>query len=96
VFEFDGKDYRFDVLEGGKEEYFIIFGDATSGKETYAGGRFIYVKHQDANGKVILDFNIAYNPPCVFTPYATCPLPPAQNVLPIEIKAGELDYAHAK
>jgi len=94
VFEIKGTQYRLDVLEGGKEEYFVIVSDATSGKETYAGGRFMYVKHPDISEKIIVDFNKAYNPPCVFTPYATCPLPPAQNVLPVEIKAGEKVYEY--
>jgi uncharacterized protein (DUF1684 family) len=92
VFEINGQAYRLDALEGGKDELFIIFADATSGKETYGGGRFIYVKKPDAEGKTIIDFNKAYNPPCVFSPYATCPLPPLQNVLPIEIKVGEKNY----
>lgn len=93
VFELQGNEHRLDVLEGGKDEFFIIIADETSGKETYGGGRFIYVKHPDANNKVILDFNKAYNTPCVFTPYATCPLPPHQNVLTIAIKAGEKNYS---
>jgi uncharacterized protein len=91
VFKLNGNEYRLDALEG-KEEFFVIFGDATSGKETYGGGRFLYVKKPDAEGKTIVDFNKSYNPPCVFTPYATCPLPPRQNMLPIEIKAGERNY----
>ncbi len=92
VFELQGKEYQLDVLEGGKDEFFIIIADQTSGKETYGGGRFIYVKHPDANNHITLDFNKAYNPPCVFTPYATCPLPPSQNVLDIAIQAGEKNY----
>jgi uncharacterized protein (DUF1684 family) len=98
VFEWEGKEYKLDALEG-KDEFFIVFADATTGKETYGGGRFIYVKKPGADGNTIIDFNKAYNPPCVFSPYATCPLPPKQNVLPIEIKVGELAYhydeAHA-
>jgi uncharacterized protein (DUF1684 family) len=92
VFELQGKQHHLDVLEGGKDEFFIIIADQTSGNETYGGGRFIYVKHPDANDKVIIDFNKAYNPPCVFTPYATCPLPPGQNVLDVAIRAGEKNY----
>lgn len=92
VFELHGKEHRLDVLEGGKDEFFIIIADQTSGKETYGGGRFIYVKHPDADNHVTLDFNKAYNPPCVFTPFATCPLPPRQNVLDIAIQAGEKNY----
>jgi uncharacterized protein (DUF1684 family) len=91
-FALAGKTYSLDVLEGNAEEFFIVFGDKTTGKETYGGGRFLYVKKPDANGRVLIDFNKAYNPPCVFTPYATCPLPPKQNKLDIEILAGELSY----
>jgi uncharacterized protein (DUF1684 family) len=92
VFELDGKTYRLDpVLETGETDLFVIFGDQTSGHETYGGGRFLYAKSA-VGGKTILDFNRAYNPPCVFTPYATCPLPPKQNKLPIRIEAGEKTY----
>ena len=77
----------------GETDYFIIFKDATSGKETYGAARYLYAKPPDANGKTIVDFNKAYNPPCAFTPYATCPLPPPQNRLPIRIEAGEKKYA---
>jgi uncharacterized protein (DUF1684 family) len=95
VFRVGGKDYRLEpVIEEGSEELFIIFGDKTNGCETYGAGRFVYVKWPDAQGRTILDFNKAYNPPCVFTPYATCPLPPAANRLPIRIEAGEKTYEH--
>ncbi|MEP6993014.1 MAG: DUF1684 domain-containing protein [Acidobacteriota bacterium] len=93
VFERGGKTYRLDpVLEKGETDYFVIFGDATNGKETYGAGRFLYVA-PPADGKAIVDFNKAYNPPCVFTAYATCPLPPPQNKLPIPVAAGEKAYA---
>lgn len=94
VFNWNGKEYKLDVLEGGPSQYFVIIADETSGRQTYAGGRYLYVDHEDANGIIVLDFNKAYNPPCVFTPYATCPLPPRQNVLPFSIYAGEKNYAH--
>ncbi len=94
VFNLQGKEYRLDVLKGNKEEFFVIFADATSGKETYGGGRFLYVKKPVGDEPTYIDFNKAYNPPCVFTPYATCPLPPKQNQLPVEIKAGEKNYGH--
>jgi uncharacterized protein (DUF1684 family) len=71
------------------EDLFIIFRDETSGKDTYPAGRYMYSK-ADAEGNVLLDFNRAYNPPCAFTEYATCPLPPPQNRLPLRIEAGEL------
>ncbi len=94
VFEKGGRTYRLDpVLERGETDYFVIFGDRTNGKETYGAGRFLYAP-PPVDGRTVLDFNKAYNPPCVFTPYATCPLPPAQNKLPIRIDAGEKAYAH--
>lgn len=94
VFEVDGKEYRLDpILEEGSDELFIIFKDETSKDTTYQAGRYLYAKKPAGDGKVIVDFNKAYNPPCVFTPYATCPLPPAQNRLPVRIEAGEKRYA---
>jgi hypothetical protein len=93
VFELDGQRHRLDpILERGSEELFVIFGDATNGHETYGAGRFVYAPMPGADGTTVLDFNKAYNPPCVFTPYATCPLPPPQNRLPIPISAGEKMY----
>ena len=93
VFSIHGKQYTLDALEEG-DELFIIFADETSGKTTYASGRFLSVKKPAADGSTIIDFNKAYNPPCAFTDYATCPLPPKQNVLPIAITAGEKNYGH--
>jgi uncharacterized protein (DUF1684 family) len=94
VFERNGQTYRLDpVLEPGETDYFVIFGDATNGKETYGAGRFLYVK-PPVDGKTLIDFNNAYNPPCVFTDYATCPLPPAQNRLKVRVEAGEKEYPH--
>lgn len=72
---------------------FIIFGDGSNVKETYKSGRFLYAE-KPVNGEVILDFNKAENPPCAFTPYATCPLPPPGNKLEAEITAGEKRYDH--
>jgi hypothetical protein len=94
VFQLEGEEFRLDVLDG-KQEYFIVFADATSGSETYGSGRFLYIAKPGPDGKTILDFNKAYNPPCAFTPYATCPLPPKQNILSVAIKAGEKNYGHA-
>jgi uncharacterized protein len=74
-------------------ELFIIFGDGSNRDETYKAGRFLYAD-MPVNGEVVLDFNKAYNPPCAFTPFATCPLPPPQNKLEVEIKAGEKRYDH--
>jgi hypothetical protein len=88
----NGKKYALEpVTEEGSDELFIIFRDATSKTETYAAGRFLYAKRAE-NGKVILDFNKSENPPCAFTSFATCPLPPPQNRIEVEIKAGEKRY----
>lgn len=96
VFTIDGREYRIDPIleEPDAEEYFLIFKDLTSRDETYPAGRYLYTAKADANGRVIVDFNKAYNPPCAFTDYATCPLPPPQNRLPIRVEAGEKKYAH--
>ena len=95
VFEIDGEEHRLDpILEEGSTDYFIIFRDATSKDTTYPAGRYLYAA-PPKDGKMIVDFNKAYNPPCAFTPYATCPLPPLQNRLPIRIEAGEKRYAGA-
>jgi len=91
-FTLDGRRYRLDPLVEG-EELFFIFQDLTAAKETYPAGRFLYTP-MPKNGEVILDFNRAINPPCAFTPYATCPLPPQQNHLAVRIPAGELRYGH--
>ncbi|MEP0861703.1 MAG: DUF1684 domain-containing protein [Ignavibacterium sp.] len=91
VFEKDGKTFRIDAIDEG-ERLFLIIADETSGVETYGGGRFMYVDKPDSTGKITLDFNKAYNPPCVFTKYATCPLPPEQNYLKLRITAGEKNY----
>jgi uncharacterized protein (DUF1684 family) len=91
VFTKDGKQFKLDALVED-DQYFIIFADKTSGDETYGAGRFIYVNKNDSTGKIILDFNKAFNPPCVFTKYATCPLPPKQNHLKLKVTAGELMF----
>ncbi len=93
VFTLEKKEYKLDALIEG-EEFFVIFGDKTNKKETYGSGRFLYASKPDAEGYTYLDFNKAYNPPCAFTPYATCPIPPKQNQLPIAILAGEKNYGH--
>jgi hypothetical protein len=87
-----GEHYRLDpVVEGN--QLFFIFKDKTAGAETYPAGRFLH-SEMPKDGKVLLDFNEAYNPPCAFTPFATCPLPPRQNRLSARIEAGELNYGH--
>lgn len=73
---------------------FFVISDQTSGKETYAACRFIY-SERPKDGKIIIDFNEAYNPPCAFTPFATCPLPPKENRLPFPVRAGEKKYRGA-
>ena len=89
-FNLNGRPMVLDALKEG-EELFIIFGDETSGSETYPAGRFLYAPMPGADGLTVLDFNRAINPPCAFTPYATCPLPPRQNVLTVAVRAGEKD-----
>ena len=93
VFRAEGQEVRlYPVLEEpGAKELFFIFRDLTSRHQTYGAGRFLYTD-LPREGKIVLDFNQAYNPPCAFTPYATCPLPPAENRLPVRIEAGELRY----
>lgn len=92
-FEIEGRTFRLEPLADSlDQDLFLIFADATSGTETYGAGRYVYSKPPDQNGKVIIDFNKAYNPPCVFTNFATCPLPSPQNRLDIPITAGEKMY----
>ena len=91
-FTYQQKTYRLDVLEEG-DQWFILFADATSGKTTYPTGRFLYVPKKRPGEEIYIDFNQAFNPPCAFTPYATCPLPPPQNRLPFSVDAGE-QYQH--
>ncbi|HVF91179.1 MAG TPA: DUF1684 domain-containing protein, partial [Blastocatellia bacterium] len=87
LFALGGRKYRLDpVLED--DRLFFIFSDLTSGKSTYPAGRFLY-SDMPENGFVTLDFNQAVNPPCAFTSFATCPLPPRQNRLKVAISAGE-------
>jgi uncharacterized protein (DUF1684 family) len=88
-FSIDGKEYALYPNSVGDDWMYWVFGDATNGVTTYGGGRFLYSGLPDAEGQLVLDFNRSYNPPCVFTPYATCPLPADDNVLDVEITAGE-------
>ena len=90
-----GQEYRLDAItEKDEPRFFMIIADKTSGKETYPAGRYLYVDPPDASGRVIIDFNKAYSPPCAFTKFATCPLPPKQNRLPFAIEAGEKYKKH--
>ena len=88
-FERDGQTWRIAALEADAGRVWLVFGDATNGTDTYGGGRFLYTESVAEDGTVVVDFNLAYNPPCVFSPYATCPLPPPQNRLALRIEAGE-------
>lgn len=90
-FTINGSVYSLEALEED-DKLFIVFADETSGGETYGTGRFLTVDKPGADGNTVIDFNKAYNPPCAFTRFATCPLPPKQNVLPVAITAGEKDY----
>jgi len=90
-FEKDGNTYSLDPSYAG-DYYFIVFGDKTNGKETYGAGRFLSVQKPDSTGIFYIDFNKAYNPPCAFSKYATCPLPPKDNYLKLEVTAGEKMY----
>ena len=74
--------------------WFFVFADGTTGTETYGGGRFLEADPPRPDGTIVLDFNRAYTPPCAFTPFATCPLPPAENRLPVEVRAGERVTGH--
>jgi uncharacterized protein (DUF1684 family) len=93
VFVRDGKTFRLEpVIETpGDTNLFLVFGDKTNGRETYGAARFVYTE-PPKDGKVVIDFNKAYNPPCAFTPYATCPLPTAQNRMKLRVTAGEKKY----
>jgi uncharacterized protein (DUF1684 family) len=92
VFDVDGRQHGLQALPGGPNgELWLVFGDATNGIETYGGGRFLYTA-APVDGSVEVDFNRAYNPPCVFSPFATCPLPWPENRLPIRVEAGERSF----
>ncbi len=88
VFKIKGKVFRLMPI-GGEDDLFVIFADKTNTQETYGGGRFLYVGKADEQGRTVIDFNKAFNPPCAFSAYATCPLPPRENYLPIRVTAGE-------
>lgn len=91
TFKLHGKEYRLEAQVDEDNLMRLDFKDLTNGDTTYVGGRFL-VAEMPKNGKVIVDFNRAYNPPCAYTDYATCPLPPPENRLPIRIEAGEKLY----
>jgi uncharacterized protein len=91
VFQHGGKTFRLEALEGEEGGLFLIFADPTNGKETYGAGRFLYTD-APRDGRVVVDFNKSYNPPCAFTSFATCPLPPRPNRLAVPVPAGEKKY----
>jgi len=93
-FDYQGKNYVLDAISEGPGDLFVIFGDATNGINTYHTGRFMYVPRPDSNGNTYIDFNKAFNPPCAYTAFATCPIPPKQNILPFKVTAGELSDKH--
>jgi len=94
-FSYEGKPYQLQAVDDGPNNpLFVMFTDATSEKLTYGAGRFLDVAQPDANGQTLINFNEAYNPPCAFTHFATCPLPPRSNRLSIAINAGEKFSGH--
>ena len=95
VLEFEWKGEMLHLTPLGKPgQLWLIFGDETSGDQTYGAGRFLEIASPEKDGTYILDFNKAYNPPCAFTPFATCPLPPKENFLKIAVLAGEKAVQH--
>ncbi|MFY0599539.1 MAG: DUF1684 domain-containing protein [Cyclobacteriaceae bacterium] len=78
---------------GNLKNYFTAFADKTSGNTTYGGGRYLDLEIGNSDN-IVIDFNLAYNPYCAYAPQYSCPLPPAENILPIAIEAGEKDYKH--
>ncbi|HEX2678130.1 MAG TPA: DUF1684 domain-containing protein, partial [Polyangiales bacterium] len=88
VFEIDGKTYRVDPVLDGDHRLYLVFWDLTGRDTTYGAGRFLYAPLPQGD-RVLLDFNLAFSPPCAFTPYAACPLAPAQNRLQVRVEAGE-------
>ncbi len=88
AFQLDGKEYRLDAERQDDNSYDIIFKDLTAGKTTYGAGRYLTTDVAEGD-QVVIDFNVAYNPPGAFTQFATCPLPLPQNILPVAIEAGE-------
>lgn len=88
-FAFEGSEYRLEpVFDSNPDRLFVLFGDRTNRTESYGAGRFLYTP-LPRDGRVLLDFNQAFSPPCAFTNYASCPLPPPQNRLPLRVEAGE-------
>jgi hypothetical protein len=93
IFSLHGQQLRLDAETDETPGLFLVFRDLTSGKQTYPASRFLHTV-PPRNGMVVLDFNEAYNPPCAYDPYTTCPLPPPGNRLRVAIQAGEKSYRH--
>ncbi len=95
VFEYGGETYQLDMWRdsGDPDNLFTAFGDETNAESSYGAGRFLWVDAPDEWGRTVIDFNRSYNPPCAFSPFATCPLPPPQNRLPLKIEAGERAFS---
>ncbi len=91
-FERQGKTRSLLAIEEGVADMWIIFTDLSNGHGTYGAGRFLHSEGMPVNGHLTIDFNKAYNPPCAFTDFATCPLPPQRNRMDMEVTAGELDF----
>jgi uncharacterized protein (DUF1684 family) len=95
TFEFDKDGKSHSLLGIGTEDskrLWFIFADRTSGRGTYGAGRFLYSDSMPENDRLVVDFNKAYNPPCAFNPYSTCPLPPQRNRMDLLVTAGEKDF----
>lgn len=92
VFRLAGEAFELLPMSVSETEVFFVFRDRTSGRETYGAGRFLKVQPA-RDGSIFLDFNFAYNPPCAFTAFATCPLPPPENWLPFAVPAGERKWS---
>ncbi len=90
TFRFEGVTYKLDVSETEKHTLFIKFRDGTSNRESYPPSRYYYTEPVGDDGKLMLDFNYSYNPPCAFTQYVTCIFAPSQNTLPFRVEAGEM------
>jgi uncharacterized protein (DUF1684 family) len=88
-FEKDGKSYSLEAVDEGDGQLFLIIADRTSGHATYAASRFLYATPAGKDGTTVVDFNKAYNPPCAFTAFSTCPMPPPENRLDLAVTAGE-------
>ncbi len=91
-FTINGYDFSLEPTISPSGKFFLAFGDLTNRKETYGGGRFLYVLPEDEKNNVIIDFNKSLNPPCVFSTFTTCPVPRKENNLQIKIESGEKNY----